>query len=248
MTAWRAIPGPRLSNPLRFGSARRADSTSNSGSAMVGHKGFPRRGSRFWFGAIASAAALALLAGCGEEQGPLGPTQSDSRFGSAPVTTPDTRVDEIATGEPGASRRLWRPANPPAVNILGNLTASVVGGRSGPLVLAFASGVTAQLDRLADLRGQDSAGGNLGTLARLLGADPRAGVYVYLVTDERRSSSASAGGLCGAERPTHAAVSEFVDESGQWVMRIAAFRGGVQPGPAAAGEPVLCAVYNYVVN
>lgn len=198
--------------------------------------------------AVSAALALAALAGCGEQDGPMTAAPGDTRFGSAPVTTPDTRVDEIPTGEPGADRRQWRAAGEPAVSLLGNLTASVVGGRSGPLVLAFANGITAQMERVADLRGQDQAGGGLGAFGRLMGADARAGVYVYLVTDERRSDSAKSGGLCKDVKPTFAAVSEFVDGGGQWVMRIAAFKGTAQPGPTAAADPGLCAVYSYVVN
>jgi len=191
--------------------------------------------------------AFAALSGCGSEDGALGPIAGDSRIGSAPVTTPDTRVDEIATGEPGADRRQWRAAGEPALSLLGNLTASVVGGRSGDLVLAFANGVTARLERLADLRGQDRAGPQLGDFARLLGTDPRAGVFVYLLVQENRANIAT-GGLCRTDQPTFAAVSEFVDGSGQWVLRIAAFKGEAQPGPVASAEPSLCGVYHYVVN
>lgn len=196
-----------------------------------------------------AAAGLALsLAACGAEDGPLGPSQSETRMGSAPVTTPDTRIDDVPTGEPGVDRKQWRAAGEPGLGLLGNLTASVVEGRNGPLVLAFATGVTARLERIADLRGQDRAGGELGDFAALLGVDPRAGVFVYQVMEEQRSSSASGGGLCRADRPTFAALSEFVDDGGQWVLRIATFRGEARPGPQSQTAPNLCAVYNYVVN
>jgi hypothetical protein len=188
-----------------------------------------------------------MLAACGAEEGALNPAGGDSRLRTAPVTMPDLRVDEIPTGEPGSDRRQWRPSGEPAVSLLGNLTASVVGGRSGDLVLAFANGVTARLERLADLRGQDRAGPQLGDFARVLSTDPRAGVFVYLVVQENRANIAS-GGLCRTDRPTFAALSEFVDASGQWVLRIAAFKGDAQPGPVATTEPSLCAVFNYVVN
>ena len=202
---------------------------------------------RGWSAAALLAAACALV-GCGPEDNPLGPSKSETRLGSAPVTTPDTRVDEVPTGEPGTDRRQWRAAGEPAVGLLGNLTASVVGGRSGQLVLAFASGVTVRLERLADLRGQDPAGGALGAFSGLIGVDPRAGVFVYMVVEELRASSAASGGLCRAEKATHVAVSEFVDGAGQWALRVASFKGATPPGPAATGDPALCAIFNYVVN
>jgi hypothetical protein len=212
-------------------------------AAVKADGGLPRR----LIGAALAGAAL-LAAGCGPQDNPLGPTQSETRLGSAPVTTPDTRVDEVPTGEPGTDRRQWRAAGDPAVGLLGNLTASVVGGRSGQLVLAFANGVTARLERLADLRGQDGVGAGLGDFSRVMGVDPRAGVFVYMVVEELRSASAANGGLCRAEKATHVAVSEFVDGAGQWALRVASFKGPTPPGPAATGDPSLCAIFNYVVN
>jgi hypothetical protein len=199
-------------------------------------------------GDVVAATLAMLLAACGPEGGGPGGKAGDLRAGSAPVTTPDMRVDEVPTGEPGLDRKQWRALGEPAVGVLGNLTASVVGGRSGELVLAFAQGVTVRAERIADLRGQDRAGGDLGDFARLLGMAPGAGVFVYLVQNERRANIAPAGGMCRAARPTHLAISEFVDDANQWVLRIAAFRGETPPGPGAAGDPGLCAVYNYGVN
>lgn len=202
-------------------------------------------------GIVAVAATLVLavaIAACGPDGGGLGGAAKDARSGSAPVTTPDLRVDDVPTGEPGLDRKQWRALGEPAVSVLGNLTASVVGGRSGELVLAFANGITVRAERIADLRGQDRAGGELGDFTRLLGMAPGAGVFVYLVQSERRANIAPAGGLCRALKPTHLAISEFVNDANQWVMRIAAFRGEAPPGPNAAGDPALCAVYNYGVN
>jgi hypothetical protein len=198
--------------------------------------------------ALLGVACAVVLAGCGAEDGPLGTTQSEVRMGSTPVTSPDTRIDEIPTGEPGVDRKQWRAATEPGLSLLGNLTASVIDGRNGPLVLAFASGVTARLERVADLRGQDRAGGQLGDFGALLGVDSRAGVFVYQVMEEQRAASASGGGLCRTDRPTFAAIAEFVDDSGQWVLRIATFRGETRPGPQSTDAPNLCSVYNYVVN
>src|SRR5262245_35562448 len=69
---------------------------------------------------------------------------SDSLPGERPVTTvtPDRRVDAVAQEEPAVARSQWRAVSEEARTNTGNLRVSLEGNRGGPVIFAFANGVT----------------------------------------------------------------------------------------------------------
>jgi hypothetical protein len=160
----------------------------------------------------------------------------------------EPRVQEVATGEPGKDRLQWRAADDRTRKVLGVLTASQPDGRSGPLVLAFANGVTVQLEATALLTGADKTYPGGDAFATVLSGDPKAGVYIYQIADENVDQVAVQGGLCGAKRPSHVAISEYVGANGDWMFRLAAFEGPGSPGPDSPADPGACAVYAYTLN
>lgn len=160
----------------------------------------------------------------------------------------ETRIADVATGEPGKDRLQWRAGDDRTRTALGNLTASQPDGRSGPLVLAFANGVTVSLETTALVTGADKTFPNGDSFAQVLGGDPKAGVYIYKIADENVDQVAVQGGLCGAKRPSHVAISEYVAADGEWMFRIAAFEGPGAPGADAPADPGVCAVYAYTLN
>jgi hypothetical protein len=195
------------------------------------------------FRALAVASVLAVF-GCDQLTGANVESASDARRNpSAVVTRPDTDVDEVASAEPGRDRRQWRVASANARDFTGTVTTSME-GRSGPLMLAFANGITVTGESQGDMRGSASVGGGGESFAKQMNVDPSAKVYLYRVIDEQLSPSAArGGGLCGERRSTHVAVSEFVGASGNWVLRVASFGGGVSPG--GAENPGLCRAFQY---
>lgn len=198
--------------------------------------------------AAAGAIGLALaLGGCGRDAGETAAVRpSDTVAG--PRTQADTRVDQVATGEPGRDRRQWRTGSDTARVVTGNLTASQPEGPGGPLVLAFANGVTAYLTVIGLRTGRDQTGGMGGDFARTLGSEPDAGVYIYRVTRERVDRTAPRGGLCGGTKATHVAISEYVAAEGDWRFKLASFRGAGAPGPDAVADPELCATYAFTLG
>ena len=193
-------------------------------------------------------AALALTAaGCGRNGELAAPAPTERPDRSAPVTTPEG-VAPVATAEPGAVRNRWIAQTELARNLTGTMTASLEAGRGGPLILAFASGITLRLERVADQVGADRTGAGGVTFSSILGADPNAGVFIYRVADETISPSAQGGGLCQTAAAKYVAVSEFVNRKGDWVFTLAAYRGDAQPGPQAGRDPLLCAAYGYGLN
>jgi hypothetical protein len=54
------------------------------------------------------------------------------------------------------------------------------------------------------------------------------------------------GGLCGEILTRHMAASEFVDGSGRWVFKLAAFSG--EAAPPSGADPVLCRAYSYTAD
>ena len=192
------------------------------------------------------AMALALVA-CGQNGNNATPAATQRPDRSAPVTTPEG-VAVVATAEPGAVRNRWNAQTELARTITGTLTASLEAGRGGPLVLAFANGITLKLERVADQVGADRTGSGGITFSSTLGADPNAGVFIYRVANETIASIAPRGGLCQGAKTSYVAVSEFVNRQGDWVFTLAAYRGTAQPGPAAASDPLFCAAYGYGVN
>ena len=85
------------------------------------------------------------------------------------------------------------------------------------------------------------------SFASLMTGDPRVEAYLYRVLDENLiPGRRSTGGLCGTSPTRHLAVSEFVDGSGRWVFKIAAFRGESQP-PSSA-DPDHCGAFAYTAQ
>ncbi len=58
------------------------------------------------------------------------------------VVEAETRVDTVPQEEPAIARSQWRAANEDARSVTGNLRVSLQGRRGGPLVFAYATGVT----------------------------------------------------------------------------------------------------------
>jgi hypothetical protein len=193
-------------------------------------------------------AVVLTAAGC--ERAGIGdaPETSQRASRSAPVTAPETSVDTVATGEPGLARNRWSAKSDLARTVTGNLTASLESGRGGPLVLAFANGLTLRMERIAEHVGADRTGSGGATFAATLGADPNAGVFVYRVADERVYPTAVQGGVCQRDAAKYVAVSEFVNRNGDWVFVLAAYRGAQPPGPQATRDPQLCGAYGYALN
>lgn len=185
-------------------------------------------------------AVLALVAGgCNrDDDGDQTP-----RPRASTVVEPETRVDTVPQEEPAVARSQWRAVNDDARATTGNLRVSLQGRRGGPVVFAFATGITltAQPYNVVPADSRSGVGGQ--SFAAVLGGDPRVEAYLYRVQHENVTNSASRGGLCGEAVTRHVAVSEFVDSSGRWVFKIAAFSGDAQPG---SGEnPQLCNAYAY---
>jgi hypothetical protein len=168
------------------------------------------------------------------------------RARSSTVVEPETRVDTVPQEEPAVARSQWRVADDDARAITGNLRVSLQGARGGPLVFAFANGITitAQPYHVVPADSRSGAGGQ--SFAAVLGGDPRVETYLYRVQTENVTNSAARGGLCGEGVTRHMAVSEFVDGSGRWVFKVAAFRGEASPGSGA--DPELCNAYAYTAQ
>jgi hypothetical protein len=162
------------------------------------------------------------------------------------VVEAETRVDTVPQEEPAISRSQWRAANDDARAITGNLRVSLQGRRGGPLVFAFATGVTVvgQPYNVAPADSRSGVGGQ--SFAAVLGGDPRVDAYLYRVVSENVTTSAPRGGLCGEGVTRYLAVSEFVDGSGRWVFKIAAFSGDAQP--PSSQDPQLCNAYSYTAQ
>lgn len=187
-----------------------------------------------------SLAVLALgVAGCNRNSGDA------SLPGERPQTQVDaeTRVDTVPQEEPAIARSQWRAVNEDSRGVTGNLRVSLQGRRGGPLVFAFATGVTvvAQPYNVVPADSRSGVGGQ--SFAALLGGDPRVEAYLYRVESENVTPSAPRGGLCGEAVTRYLAVSEFVDASGRWVFKIAAFSGETQP--PSSSDPQLCNAYSY---
>ena len=192
---------------------------------------------------LAAMAALALVgAGCSrDEEG-----EQEPSIRASTVVVPETRVDAVPHEEPAVARAQWRAVGDTARAVTGNLRVSIERTRGGPLIFAFATGVTVRAQPYSVVPADTRSGVGAQSFAALLGGDPRVEVYLYRVLDENVTSSAPQGGLCGAMRTRIMAVSEYVDSSGRWVFKIASFRG---EGPAGAGDDtVLCNAYAYTAQ
>lgn len=191
---------------------------------------------------LAAIAVLGVMAaGCQRDNS----TDEPPAVRRSTVVEPETRgVDVVPQEEPAVARSQWRASSDLARSVSGNLRVSLVGQRGGPVVFAFANGVTIQAQPYAMVPANSRSGVGGQSYAAVLGGDPRVNVWLYRVQGENVTSSAAQGGLCGAERTRYLAVSEFVDSSGRWVFKIAAFRGEGQPGQ----DPTLCNAYAYTAQ
>lgn len=192
---------------------------------------------------LAALAALSLMASaCNRDD-----NHADApRVRTTTVVEPETRVDTVPQEEPAVARTQWRAVNDSARTITGNLRVSLQDRRGGPLIFAFANGVTitAQPYRVVPADSRSGVGGQ--SFAAVLGGDPRVDVYLYRVDRENVTVSASQGGLCGAARTRNLAVSEFVDGSGRWVFKVAAFQGDA--GPSSGADPELCNAFAFTAQ
>ena len=192
--------------------------------------------------ALALLAALAL-SGCGRRR----QSAESPQTSSSNVVEPETRVDAVPQEEPAVARSQWRAVNDQARTVVGNLRVSLESTRGGPVVFAFANGVTitAQPIHVAPADSRSGVGGQ--SFAAVMGGDPRVDAHIYRVVAENLTRSASQGGLCGADMTRHMAVSEFVDGSGRWVFKIAAFKSEAPPGRAGE-DPLVCAAYSFAAQ
>lgn len=191
---------------------------------------------------LAIAAFGLILAGCSREQ----QSEQAPSVRRSTIVEPETReVDVVPQEEPAIARSQWRAANDQARQVTGNLRVSLENRRGGPVIFAFANGITvrAQPYNVVPAGSRSGAGGQ--SFAAAMGGDPRVDAYLYRVETETVTVSAQ-GGLCGGQRTRHLAVSEFVDSSGRWVFKIAAFSG--EERPPSGRDPELCNAYAYMAQ
>jgi hypothetical protein len=199
-----------------------------------------------WSNARCKAAALCLaLAPLGACDLPQMPSAGDGGSASAATATSAGRVDAVPVAEPGQGRMTWRAADSAAQEATGNLRISRPERvRTAPLAMAFANGVTVLLSPPAMNDSDEASGSGATSFASLMGVAPRIDVYVFPVLEETVARSASQGGLCGSRRTTYVAATEYVDASGDWVLRLSAFAGAARPG-GQEGDPDYCRSYTF---
>ena len=87
---------------------------------------------------VAAMAAVLALGACQRER-------NDEKLpGERPLTQveAETRVDAVPQEEPAVARSQWRATSEQARSVTGNLRVSLEGRRGGPVVFAFANGIT----------------------------------------------------------------------------------------------------------
>jgi hypothetical protein len=193
---------------------------------------------------LAIIAALSVLTAGACSRG--NDSNETPRVRASTVVEPETRVDTVPQEEPAVARQQWRAANDAARSVSGNLRVSIERTRGGPLVFAFATGVTVRAQPYAVAPADSRSGVGGQSFAAVLGGDPRVDVYLYRVLQENVSQSAAQGGLCGEATTRNLAVSEFVDGSGRWVFKVAAFKG--EATPPSSADPELCNTYAYTAQ
>ncbi len=187
---------------------------------------------------------LAALSGCQRE----GEADQGAKVRSSTVVEPEmANIDSVAEEEPAVARAQWRAVSEAARSVTGNLRVSLQGPRGGPVVFAFANGVTITAQPINVVPAEQRSGVGGQSFAAVLGGDPRVFAHIYRVVTDNVTRSAAQGGLCGAEPTRHLAVSEFVDSNGNWVFKLAAFRGERPPG-APGQDPVLCSAYAFAAS
>src|SRR5690606_14511358 len=139
-----------------------------SGATLALRRGMMRRV------ILAAVAALGLLAGgCNRDnEAAEGP-----RVRTTTIVEPETRVDTVPQEEPAVARTQWRATSDAARSITGNLRVSIETRRGGPLIFAFANGITvrAQPYNVVPADSRSGVGGQ--SFAAVLGGDPRVDVY-----------------------------------------------------------------------
>lgn len=191
---------------------------------------------------LAALAGLAIFAvGCDRQDG----GELPGRPGNTAVVEPEMPVDVVPQEDPAVARSQWRAATDEARRVTGNLRVSIEAVRGGPVIFAFANGITvrAQPYNVVPADSRSGVGGQ--SFAAVLGGDPRVSAHLYRVLDENVTRSAAQGGLCGEERTRYMAVSEFVDSTGRWVFKVAAFRGA---DALPVVDPGLCNSYAYIAQ
>ncbi len=194
--------------------------------------------------ALASLAAAGALYACGpQSQQARAPAAR-----SATVVEPETiGIDTVAQEEPAVARTRWSAASVAARDALGNLHVSIESARGGPVILAFATGVTIRAQPIAVAPAASRSGVGGQSFAAILAGDPRVDAHIYRVESETIAATARNGGLCGKSETKHLAISEFVDASGNWVFKVAAF--GAEGAPGSAGrDPGFCRTYPYAAS
>lgn len=189
----------------------------------------------------------AALTACGRNNG----GDQAPQVRPSTIVQPEMRVDAVPQEEPAVARQQWRAVNDTARSVTGNLRVSLETpmpvGRGGPVMFAFATGVTVRAQPIGETPADQRSGVGGQSFAAVLGGDPRVEAHLYRVLDENVSRSATQGGLCGSASAKFLAVSEFVDSSSHWVFRVAAFKGERPPGTAGE-DPQLCAAYAYAAQ
>lgn len=190
-------------------------------------------------------AALAVLGaavgGCERES----ETEQAPNVRRSTVVEPETRnVDVVPQEEPAVARQQWRASSETARSVSGNLRVSLEGPRGGPVIFAFANGITIQAQPYTVVPANSRSGVGGQSYAAVIGGDPRVNAWLFRVQTENVTISAAQGGLCGGQRTRYLAVSEFVDSSGRWVFKLAAFSGDGEPGD----RPTLCNAYAFTAQ
>ena len=192
---------------------------------------------------VALSVGLALCVGACSRQNH---NDQASRPHSETIVEPETRVDSVPQEEPAVARSQWRASNDVTRNVTGNLRVSMEHLRGGPLIFAFATGVTVRAQAYQEAQAGSRSGVGGQSLAAVMGGDPRVDAYLYRVLQETVTPSAPLGGLCGQDRTRFLAVSEFVDPSGRWVFKLAAFKG--DRGPASGSAPQHCNSFSFTAQ
>jgi hypothetical protein len=193
---------------------------------------------------FALLAAAALAAACSrQDHGATGP-----QIHAQTIVSPDpTPPDAVPQEEPAVSRQSWRAINDRTRNVTGNLHVSIERQRGGPIIFAYANGITIEAEAYAEVPSDSRSGVGGQSFAALEGGDPRVGAYLYKVNQESLApTAAQQGGLCGQDTTRYLAVSEFVDATGAWMFKIAAFHGGNAPG--GGQDPLYCGNFAYTAQ
>ena len=204
-----------------------------------------------WFSGRCNArsalGAIVILAAAVSACGQGGASNQPPGVKPSTIVEPELRVDAVPQEEPAVARQQWRAVNDTARTVTGNLRVSIEQVRGGPVVFAFANGITLRAQPIAEVPADQRSGVGGQSFAAVLNGDPRVDAHLYRVIDENVTRSAVRGGLCGRDSAKFLAASEFVDSGSHWVFRVAAFKGEQQPG-SLGQDPQLCAAYSFAAQ